>query len=180
MGDLAAYEQKQSHLQVRAPEICPCCHKAGTLAKWGYYLRWVIGACATLDFRKIKVRRFLCRSCRHTISVLPGFAQPKHQMSNALIEDFMLSKATLQVERYEPIWKKMLRRLARFRDKLLRIVGFGLGRAPPVEAMTLDVLLWLWQSCGQDLNKATACLTKRFHCSVFGQYRCHEAAQIGE
>lgn len=179
-ADLRCYVEKDLHEHVRAPQCCPCCDLLVDLCKWGYYERWVIGRCEHPKCCLIKVRRFRCPVCEKTISLLPGFAQPHHQMSNDLIEDFVLNRQTAQLLRYKDLWEQMLRRFSRWKEHLLSIIGYGLGRSPPVHASSKQVLVWLWQGCGKSFNNATARLTKGFYSSVFGQYRCHKPTQIGE
>lgn len=54
-------------------KICPHC-KGSYLAKHGYYERELI----TVDFDgRLIIRRYICRECRKTISLLPSFCHPK-------------------------------------------------------------------------------------------------------
>jgi hypothetical protein len=54
-------------------DLCPQC-KADYLKKHGYYNRYLI----TLDFEGIiMIRRYYCRECKKTVSLLPSFCHPK-------------------------------------------------------------------------------------------------------
>ena len=54
-------------------ELCPQC-QAGLLKRHGFYARWL---CVPGFEGQILVRRFLCRHCGRTLSLLPSFAHPR-------------------------------------------------------------------------------------------------------
>lgn len=69
--------------QVR-PAVCPACgnlaHKPDAplgIVGHGTYERHVRGVDATMRYAAIRVRRFLCRACELTISVLPNLLHPR-------------------------------------------------------------------------------------------------------
>ena len=55
---------------------CPACHANVRLYRHGFYWRNVVTACS--EYR-IFICRYLCRSCRTTISLLPSFLLPRFQ-----------------------------------------------------------------------------------------------------
>ena len=58
-------------------EPCPRCHSS-LLRGHGFYLRWLI----SVDFSDIiPIRRYICKSCGKTVSLLPSFAHPRYSYS---------------------------------------------------------------------------------------------------
>jgi hypothetical protein len=55
---------------------CPACHAYVRLYRHGFYVRNVLTHCS--EYR-IVICRYLCRSCRVTISLLPSFLSPRFQ-----------------------------------------------------------------------------------------------------
>jgi hypothetical protein len=58
------------HLNFPRPEVCPYCHAFHLFIGHGFYLRQPITA--TQAFR-VPIKRWLCKACRHTVSLLPSF-----------------------------------------------------------------------------------------------------------
>jgi len=55
--------------------VCPQC-KGSFLIKHGYYTRWLL----LQDFEgQIFIRRYKCKSCGRTVSLLPSFAHPRRK-----------------------------------------------------------------------------------------------------
>ncbi|MDR0324346.1 MAG: DUF6431 domain-containing protein [Treponema sp.] len=62
-------------------ELCPQCG-ADYLRKHGYYERHLI----TVGFEgRIKIRRYRCRDCKKTVSLLPSFCHPKRTYGTEII-----------------------------------------------------------------------------------------------
>ena len=61
------YASSELHRQVRAPQCCPWCGKAGVLEALGYYRRYVSASAGKV--LQIGVRRFL-------LSVVPDHGKP--------------------------------------------------------------------------------------------------------
>ena len=76
------------------PDHCPQCQAAHALTAHGFYRRTLVDA--GFD-GSIRVRRYLCRPCRRTVSLLPQFALPYLRFSVALIGLFLTAR--LQVGR---------------------------------------------------------------------------------
>ena len=128
------YASSELHRQVRAPQCCPWCGKAGVLEALGYYRRYVSASAGKV--LQIGVRRFLCRWCRITVSLLPGFAHPYRLVQSKGIEQFFNG------EREGPLvaaWRDLLltywKRFCGFCEQLpggLRAtLGAVLARGPP-------------------------------------------------
>ena len=80
------------------PEHCPQCQARQPLIAHGFYRRTLVDA----DFDgSIRVRRYLCRSCRRTVSLLPEFALPYLRFGITVISLFLVARllhgATLAV-----------------------------------------------------------------------------------
>jgi len=67
-----------------APEKCPHkdCHAPIRMKKHGFYQRYII----TWGFAgNIRIRRYICTLCVHTVSMLPSFCIPRIQYGVAII-----------------------------------------------------------------------------------------------
>ena len=85
-------QQYQEHLadpDRHRPAQCPQCQVKQPLTAHGFYSRTLIDA--AFD-GVIRVRRYLCQSCRRTVSLLPEFALPYLQSSVAVIALFLLAR----------------------------------------------------------------------------------------
>jgi hypothetical protein len=78
------YVQQEYHRRIRPPENCPYCLHPHSLKALGYYARFITALLAQV--LSIWVRRFLCRHCRHTVSCLPGFAQPYRLVNTPTVQ----------------------------------------------------------------------------------------------
>lgn len=68
-----AYIDQKKHNDSPRPEVCPLCGERGSLTGHGYYLR------KAKDEQRaylIWVKRWLCKICHHTLSILPNFLFP--------------------------------------------------------------------------------------------------------
>jgi len=71
------------------PAGCPQCHAKQPLTAHGFYSRTLIDS----DFDGvIRVRRYLCQSCRRTVSLLPEFALPYLRSSITVIALFLIAR----------------------------------------------------------------------------------------
>jgi hypothetical protein len=68
---------------------CPLCHARSCLLAHGFYWRTLVDK----DFDdSIPVRRYLCRHCRRTVSLLPDFVLPYLRHSTVIISLFLVSR----------------------------------------------------------------------------------------
>jgi hypothetical protein len=161
----------QKQFSMARPPRCPNCSAAKSLVALGYYERWLSGTNGR--HLRVSVRRFRCRACGRTVSLLPDFAQPYRLVRNEVIE-WYFSGETEQVEtqRNTMLLRCYWRRFTRWLPELRRAVGAGLGRSPPASeprrwwAFLMDV--------AGDLARATRRLVEQMRVTIFGRYRCHQ------
>ncbi len=77
------YQQDFPRLAFPRPKTCPRCAASGHLIGHGSYPRQ---ACDHHRVFAIRVRRFLCTLCRHTIALLPSFCLPYRHYLAAIIQ----------------------------------------------------------------------------------------------
>jgi hypothetical protein len=97
-GSVQQYAEEISTPDRYRPEHCPQCQAWQPLIAHGFYSRTLVDA--GLD-GSIRVRRYLCRSCRRTVSLLPEFALPYLRFGITVISLFLVARllqgATLAV-----------------------------------------------------------------------------------
>ena len=88
-GSVRRYEAEISHPDRYRPDHCPQCQARQPLIGHGFYHRTLVDG----DFEgSIRVRRYRCRSCRRTVSLLPEFALPYLRFSVAVIALFLVAR----------------------------------------------------------------------------------------
>ena len=88
-GSIQQYLEEVSDPNRCRPDHCPQCHAKPPLAAHGFYHRTL----ADLDFYGgIPVRRYLCHSCKRTVSLLPQFALPFLRFSIPVISLFLIAR----------------------------------------------------------------------------------------
>ena len=92
-GGPEEYARDGAHRKVARPDDCPICGKLGEMRAPGYYSRSV-SAPGKIRLLLIQIRRFLCRACRRTTSML-GPA-PEYPLSSLL--NFIWTKQDLMEE----------------------------------------------------------------------------------
>jgi Domain of unknown function (DUF6431) len=167
--DPEQYVAEGFHKRMLPPARCPHCYRAKTLWALGYYSRHLsrIGLGALLIF----VRRFLCRCCRKTVSLLPSFAQPYRFVQNRTIENYLRGNPLSdEVIRHLDLLSQYWRRFRIWLPELERTVGDALERAPPND----HIKAWrLLLAVHGDLASTTQNLVTGFQITPFGRYRCH-------
>lgn len=88
-GSIQEYEEAIADPSRYRPDRCPQCQAAQGLTAYGFYRRTLVDA--GFD-GSIRVRRYLCRSCRRTVSLLPQFALPYLRFSVAVIALFLIAR----------------------------------------------------------------------------------------
>ena len=71
------------------PDSCPQCQAGCPLIAHGFYHRTLVDV--AFD-GVIRVRRYLCRLCKRTISLLPDFALPYLRFSLSVISLFLVAR----------------------------------------------------------------------------------------
>jgi Domain of unknown function (DUF6431) len=164
------YAQHAYHKQVPAPENCPNCLQAHALAALAYYRRYITTATAVVLL--IRIRRFLCRRCRVSVSCLPEFAQPYRAVNTPTVAAWFHGQNSPPVQRYCSSIRAYWRRFEAHLPVLLRQVGNAFG-AVPLQPTAAGFWPQLLQHAG-GLACATAQLIHQFHTCLFGTYRCHQ------
>ena len=168
------YNATEAHRQVRPGPVCLRCEKAGPLHRHGCYPRGVTGSVGQV--LEILVARFLCVACGGTLSFLPSFAQSYRLVQAATFEAFLEGKfARRDVQSWATVLRCYERRMAGYAADVFRIVGCGLGRAPPALAGSPALGPWLKEACGS-LESATRRLVTVFRITPFQRYQCHQPA----
>ena len=73
VGSVEQYLDQLGDADRYRPDHCPQCHSRQSLTSLGFYTRTIIDA--SYD-GVIRVRRYLCKACRRSVSLLPEFALP--------------------------------------------------------------------------------------------------------
>jgi transposase-like protein len=88
-GSLQRYAEAISDPDHYRPDHCPQCEAPQPLVGHGFYSRTLVeGAFDGV----IRVRRYLCRSCRRTVSLLPEFVLPYLRFSVSVIAAFLVAR----------------------------------------------------------------------------------------
>ena len=97
-GSVQQYLEQIADPDQHRPAQCPQCHAKRPLTSHGCYTRTVID---TAFDGLIPVRRYLCESCRRTISLLPELALPYLRSSVSVIALFLIARL-LQAKTFAP------------------------------------------------------------------------------
>ena len=87
-GSIQEYLQAISDPNRYRPDHCPQCEAKQSLTGHGFYQRTVVDV--AFD-GVIRVRRYLCRLCKRTVSLLPQFALPWLRFSITVISLFLVA-----------------------------------------------------------------------------------------
>ncbi len=88
-GSIQQYLQEISDPQRCRPHSCPQCQARRPLTAHGFYCRTLVDV--AFD-GVIRVRRYLCRLCKRTVSLLPDFALPYLRFSLSVIRLFLVAR----------------------------------------------------------------------------------------
>jgi hypothetical protein len=88
-GSIQSYAEEISDPDRYRPDHCPQCEAKHPLTGHGFYCRTLVDA--AFD-GVIRVRRYLCRSCHRTVSLLPEFAFPWIRFSISVIALFLVAR----------------------------------------------------------------------------------------
>jgi len=88
-GSIQQYAQEIADPDRYRPDPCPQCQSQHSLIAHGFYRRTLVDA--GFD-DAIRVRRYLCRSCKRTVSLLPQFALPYLRFSIPVIAPFLVAR----------------------------------------------------------------------------------------
>jgi transposase-like protein len=91
-GSIQQYLQEVSDPDRYRPNRCPQCEAACPLIAHGFYSRTLVD----IHFDGlIRVRRYLCHSCRRTVSLLPEFTLPYIRFAIGAISLFLIGRLLL-------------------------------------------------------------------------------------
>lgn len=173
--DPEGYVREDLHLKARPPSVCPHCASAGTLWSLGYYQRSLSRLSAGLV--RLSIRRFRCRGCGKTVSILPSFAQPYRFVRNSTIESFVRGGPwTNDVIRCLPLLQIYWRRFVDWLPNLETTLEAILPRPPPAGNAREWWTALLARSGG--LSPATVNLVSTHQITLFGRYQCHLPSQV--
>ena len=88
-GSIQEYNEEIADPSRYRPDHCPQCQAAQGLTAHGFYRRTLVDA--GFD-GSIRVRRYLCRFCRRTVSLLPQFALPYLRFSVTVMALFLMAR----------------------------------------------------------------------------------------
>lgn len=88
-GSIQQYSEAISDPDRYRPDHCPQCEAKQPLAGHGFYQRTLVDV--AFD-GVIRVRRYLCRLCKRTVSLLPEFALPWLRFSLTVISLFLVAR----------------------------------------------------------------------------------------
>jgi hypothetical protein len=163
------------HKSVKPPPVCPACLQPQNLEPLGYYGRCVTSS-ESAKVLDITVRRFRCRSCGVSVSLLPKFAQPYRLIRNDTVQAYFDGKQTAtDVQRWSHLLRHYWRRFCRWFPELLALTGMQ-SRLPPSNRRERS-----WRQFSKlwgPLVLATPILIRDFCVTPFGRYRCHQVPRI--
>jgi transposase-like protein len=88
-GSVQRYSEELADPDRYRPDHCPQCEAKHPLTGHGFYRRTLVdGAFDGI----IRVRRYLCQTCKRTVSLLPGFALPWLRFSIPVIALFLVAR----------------------------------------------------------------------------------------
>ncbi len=85
-GSIEQYAKQLEDPDLCRPRSCPLCNSSEPLTAHGFYSRTLVDR--TFD-GMIRVRRYLCRLCRRTVSLLPEFVLPYLRFGIAVVARFL-------------------------------------------------------------------------------------------
>jgi hypothetical protein len=88
-GSIQHYFEEIADVDRYRPDHCPQCEARHPLSGHGFYRRTLVDV--AFD-GIIRVRRYLCRSCKRTVSLLPEFALPWLRFSVSVIALFLVAR----------------------------------------------------------------------------------------
>jgi len=88
-GPIQQYAEEITDPDRHRPNRCPQCQAQHSLTAHGFYTRTLVD----VGFDgSIRVRRYLCRSCKRTVSLLPEFALPYLRFGITVISLFLVAR----------------------------------------------------------------------------------------
>ncbi|MFZ4779280.1 MAG: hypothetical protein ACOYM3_28280, partial [Terrimicrobiaceae bacterium] len=166
------YVENEAYRKLPPPTKCPHCLTKSSLEVLGYYRRGL----SELDSAKILtilVKRFFCRRCGRTVSLLPSFAQPYRLVRNLLVEQFFSKEVNGHgVRSWRYLLSRYWRRFVRWIPQL-ELAAFGWAGRPPPDS-DADVWWFFLLRVFGDIEEITRGLVSVSRVTLFGRYQCHQ------
>lgn len=89
VGSVQQYLSQLGDADLHRPDHCPQCPSQQPLTSLGFYTRTIMDAAYD---GVIRVRRYLCKACRRSVSLLPEFALPYLRSSITVIAVFLITR----------------------------------------------------------------------------------------
>jgi Domain of unknown function (DUF6431) len=138
-GSVHEYLQQLADPDLARPAQCPQCLAKQQLTAHGFYSRTLVDA--NFD-GTIRVRRYLCETCKRTVSLLPEFALPYLRFGISVIAMFLVARIlrdqTLQQAVNTGPYQRGQHWLRRFRARSQRLCASLPPIAAPVAAANFD------------------------------------------
>jgi len=163
------YANENFQRSIQRPIECPRCGVRNALLALGYYSRNITST--GRGVLRIFVRRFRCRLCGRTTSILPSFAQPYRLVLNSTTNEFFGGTLGTNALSWLPLLQQYWNRFTKWIPEISRVIKSVVERSPPHP----DAAGW-WQvlvAAFGDLEKITGTLVSKFGVTLFGRYRCH-------
>lgn len=100
-GSINQYADAISDPDCYRPDHCPQCEGKQPLTGHGFYERTLVDV--AFD-GVIRLRRYLCRLCRRTVSLLPDLALPWLRFSVSVIALFLVARVLQGLTLAHPLW----------------------------------------------------------------------------
>lgn len=120
------YHDAMEKYNFSVPDKCSICGSRGTLIKHGYYYRNILDNGSESS---IRIPRFYCKHCRHTLSLLPAFCVPHFQYSARFILTALKAVFTGSIRKYADKFKALFRFYKRRFIKNLQLIEMFLRDA---------------------------------------------------
>jgi transposase-like protein len=91
-GSIQRYSEELSDPDRYRPDHCPQCETNHPLRAHGFYTRTLVDIAYD---GTIRVRRYFCRCCKRTVSLLPEFAMPYLRFGVVIIALFLVARLLL-------------------------------------------------------------------------------------
>ena len=171
-GPPEGYQATSAERKMPRPATCPNCGSGRRLRFHGYYARFVSGQ-SDGEAMLVNIRRYRCRDCRLTTSLLPWFCLPYRLVRGEAVSRYLRGDG---IDACDLRWQGLLSRCqARFESWLPQIVA-------PLESLFGLCLKGLSASGGWraveakfgSIGRATGSLISACRQTYLGRYSCHQ------
>ena len=170
-GGPVEYVRDGAHRKVGRPDACPICDEPGCMRAHGFYSRSV-SAPGRIRMLLIWIRRFLCRACHLTTSMLPDFAQPYRLVATDTVDKYFSdvrdgADVNVWAEHLARYQKRLEERIPETKSALL--TAYDIGELPLESTDLWLVVCRIFDGA----RRFTARFASELGMTVFGIYDCH-------